>query len=91
MVSKGFWQVEGIDFQEVFSPIVNHKSIRTVLALLSIENKELEQLYVNTTFLHGNLEERIYMQRPQMFEVKSDTPLVFLLKRSLYGLNQVPR
>lgn len=52
---------------------------------------EFEQLDVTTAFLHGDLEEKIYMQQPQMFEVKSETPLVCLLRKSLYGLKQAPR
>ena len=91
LVAKGFTQREGIDYNEVFSPVVKHRSIRTILAIVAKEDLELEQLDVKTAFLHGTLDETIYMQQPQGFEVKSDTEQVCLLKRSLYGLKQSPR
>jgi hypothetical protein len=51
----------------------------------------LEQLDVKTTFLHGDLEEEIYMQQPQAYEVKGKENLVCRLKKSLYGLKKAPR
>jgi len=64
LVVKGFSQREGIDFNEVFSPIVKHSSIRVLLAIVALFDLELEQLDVKTTFLHGDLEEQIYMKQP---------------------------
>lgn len=91
LVAKGFSEVEGIDFHEVFSPVVKHRSIRNVLALVAKENMELEQVGVKTVFLHGDLDENIHMQQPPMFEDKIDLNLVCLLNKSLYGLKQAPR
>ena len=62
LVAKGYSQVEGIDFHEIFSPVVKLVSIRTVLALTALLNLELEQLDVKTTFLHGDLDEEIFME-----------------------------
>ena len=59
---KGFAQKKGIDFHEIFSPVVKMTSIRTILSLVVAEDLHLEQLDVKTTFLHGDLEEEIYMQ-----------------------------
>jgi len=64
LVVKGFAQRKGIDFDEIFSPIVKMTSIRTILSLVVVEDLHLEQLDVKTTFLHGDLEEEIYMQQP---------------------------
>ena len=61
LVAKGFSQREGIDFNEIFSPIVKHCSIRLILALVARVDLELEQLDVKIAFLHGKLEEVIYM------------------------------
>ena len=58
LVAKGFSQREGIDFNEVFSPIVKHSSIRVLLAMVALFDLELEQLDVKITFLHGDLEEK---------------------------------
>ncbi|KAA3478615.1 Retrovirus-related Pol polyprotein from transposon TNT 1-94 [Gossypium australe] len=63
-------QVKGIDFHDVFSPVVKHTSIRALLALVASYNFELEQLDVKTAFLHGDLDEAIYMQQPGGFKVE---------------------
>ena len=91
-MAKGFNQVEGIDYYEIFSLVVKYTTIRTVLALVVPFNWELEQMDVKTTFLHGELEETIYMRQPEGFEVKGKgAELVCLLKKSLYSLKQSPR
>ena len=62
LVSKGYNQILGIDFTGVFSPIVKHSSIPTLLSIVAMHDFELEQLDVKTVFLHGELEEDIYIQ-----------------------------
>ena len=54
-------------------------------------NLELEQLDVKTTFLHGNLDEEIFMKQLEGFKVKGKENTVCKLKKSLYGLKQAPR
>ena len=61
IVVKGFQQKKGVDFDEIFSPVVKMTSIRTVLSIAARMNLEVEQLDVKTAFLHGDLEEEIYM------------------------------
>ena len=61
LVLNGFAQKKGIYFDEIFSPIVKMTSIRTILSIVVVEDLPLEQLDVKTTFLHGDLEEEIYM------------------------------
>jgi hypothetical protein len=60
LVAKRYSQKEDIDFHEIFSPVVKLVSVRVVLALVALLDLELEQLYVKTTFLHGDLDEDIY-------------------------------
>lgn len=89
LVVKGFAQKKGIDFDEIVSLVVKMTSIRTILSLVAVEDMHREQLDVKTTFLHGDLEEEIYMQQPQGYEVKGKEKLVCRLKKSLYGLNRL--
>jgi hypothetical protein len=91
LVVKGFTQKKGIEFDEIFSIVVKMTSIRTILSLVEVEYLHLEQLYVKTFFLQGDLEEEIYMQHPHGYEVKEKENLVCRLKKSLYGLKQAPR
>jgi hypothetical protein len=63
LVAKGYSQKECIDFHEIFSPVVKTISIRIVLALVALLDLELEQLDVKTAFLHGYLDEEIYMEQ----------------------------
>ena len=91
LVVKGFAQKKGIDFNEIFSPVVKMTSTCIVLSIVVTEDLHLEQLDVKTTFLHGDLDEEIYMTQPQGFEVKGKENLVCKLKKSLYGLKQGPQ
>jgi hypothetical protein len=88
---KGFAQKKCIDFDEIFSPVVKMTSISTILILVAVEYFHLEQLYVKTNSLHGDLEEAIYMQQPHGYEVKWKDNLVCRLKKILYGLKKAPR
>ena len=64
LVAKEYSQREGIDFNDVFSPVVRHMSIRILLSIIAAQNLELEQMDVKTIFLHVNLEKSIYMEQP---------------------------
>ncbi|WVZ00942.1 hypothetical protein V8G54_027011 [Vigna mungo] len=88
LVAKGFTQIEGVDYHEVFAPVVKHCSVRVLMAIVAHCNLHLEQLDVRTAFLHGDLEETIYMKQPDGFAVDDR---VCLLQKSLYGLKQSPR
>ena len=91
LVVKGFGQKKGVDYDEIFSPVVKMSSIRVVLGMAASLNLEIEQLDVKTAFLHGDLEEEIYMEQPQGFKEKKKEHLVCKLRKSLYGLKQAPR
>ena len=91
LVSKGYSQISGIDFNDVFSPVVKHSSIRTLLSIVAMRDYELEQLDVKTAFLHGELEEDIYMNQSEGFIIPEKENLICRLKKYLYGLKQSPR
>ena len=91
LVAKDFTQKEGIDFTEVFSPVVRHAFIRIILSLVVVNNMHLEQMDVKTTFLHWELQEYIVMAQPEGFTDKLKVNWVCHLKKSLYGLKQSPR
>jgi hypothetical protein len=86
LVAKGYAQKEDIDYKEVFSPVVKHSFIYVLLALVAQFDLELVQLDVKTAFLHGDLEEDIYMTQPDGFKVAGKKILLCKLNRSLYGL-----
>lgn len=65
LVAKGCTQREGIDFTEYFSPVVKFKTIRMMLSVVAYYDLELEKLDVTNAFLHGSLDEKIYMRQPE--------------------------
>lgn len=91
LVAKGFSQNPGVDYNDVFSPVVKHSSICTFFSIVAMRDLELEQLDVKTTFLRGELEEEIYMDQPEGFIVPGKEDHVCKLKKFLYGLKQSPR
>jgi hypothetical protein len=61
-VSRGFYQKEGIDYEETFSPVARYTSIRTIIALAAKMKWKLHQMDVKTTFLNGVIEEEVYIE-----------------------------
>ena len=90
LVAKGFSQVEGIDYNETFAPVIKMNSIYLILSLEALYNWEFHQMDFKSTFLHGDLQEEICMEQPPGY-VQDNSSLVLLLKKSLYGLKQAPR
>ena len=90
LVAKKFTQREGIDYNDIFSLVVKQISIRVMMAKAAKFDLEIDQMDVKTAFLHGELEEKIYMEQPEGFD-NGDPDQICLLKRSIYDLKQAPR
>jgi Reverse transcriptase (RNA-dependent DNA polymerase) len=91
LVAKGFTQIYGIDFQETFSPVAKLNTIRILLSLAANLDWPLHQFDVKNIFLHGELEEEIYMEIPPGYSHSGSQSLVCKLEKALYGLKQSPR
>ena len=70
LVAKGFSQVEGIDYDEIFSPVVRFETVRIMFGLATLNNWHISGLDVKTAFLYGKLDEEIYMEQPEGFKIK---------------------
>ena len=62
LIAKGFSQVEGKDFDQIFSPVVRFETVRLILALAALEGWFLSGLDIRNAYLYGELEEEIYME-----------------------------
>ena len=89
LVAKGYNQREGIDYVHTFSPVVRYSSIRLLMAMTVKFSWQIEQMDVVTAFLHGDVQEAIYMQQPEAYDDGSGR--VCRLKKALYGLKQASR
>jgi hypothetical protein len=74
LVCKGYAQIEGIDFEETYAPVV-----------------KVYQMDVKSAFLNGELEEEVYIEQPEGFQLSENMDYVCKLKKALYGLKQAPR
>jgi hypothetical protein len=88
LVAKGFSQVEGIDYDAIFSPVVWFEIVQMMLALATLKNWHISTLDIKTAFLYGELDEELYMEQPEGFKVKGQEGKVLRLLHTIYRLKQ---
>ena len=91
LVAKGFKQYYELEYEDTFSPVIKPTTIRILLSMALTNRWHLRQLDIQNTFLHGVLEEEVYMRQPPGFEGSSHPEYVCRLDKDLYGLKQAPR
>jgi hypothetical protein len=91
LLAKGFKQRYGIDYEDTFSPVVKAATIMIILSIVMSRGWCLRQLDVQNVFLHGILEEDIYMKQPPRYEDDLKPHYICKLDKAIYGLKQAPR
>nr|GEW35649.1 hypothetical protein [Tanacetum cinerariifolium] len=90
LVSHGYRQEEGIDFEESFASVTRLEAIRIFLVFAAYMNMVVYQMDVKTAFLNGNLREEVYVSQPDGFADLDNLNHMYKLKKALYGLKQAP-
>ena len=91
LVAKGFGQIQRVDYDETFLPVVMLRSVRIMLAIAAYFDYEIWQMYVKTAFLNGNLNEDVYIIQPEGFVNPKDARKLCKLQKAIYGLKQESR
>jgi hypothetical protein len=91
LVCKGYAHVEGIEFEETFSPVARMEAICLLLSYACSKNIKMYQMDVKSYFLNGELEEEVYIEQPEGFQLSENADYVCKLKKALYGLKHTPR
>uniref|UniRef100_H3G7X0 Reverse transcriptase Ty1/copia-type domain-containing protein n=1 Tax=Phytophthora ramorum TaxID=164328 RepID=H3G7X0_PHYRM len=91
LVIKGFLLKYGIDYDEIFSPVIRMEVLRLLLTIAVLLELEIHQMDVETAFLNGFLDKEIYMEQPEDFATRGKENVVCKLLKSLYGLKQAHR
>ncbi|GJZ43954.1 putative ribonuclease H-like domain-containing protein [Tanacetum coccineum] len=91
LVAQGYIQEEGIDYDEVFAPIVRIESIRLFLAYASFKDFVVYQMDIKSAFLYGKIEKEVNICQPPGFEDPNFPDRVYKVEKALYGLYQAPK
>ncbi|KAJ9551744.1 hypothetical protein OSB04_015789 [Centaurea solstitialis] len=91
LVTKGYKQQAGIDYDETFAPVARLEAIRIFLAYAAHKNFTVYQMDVKTVFLNSKLKEEVYVSQPEDFVDRTKPNHVYILDKALYGFKQAPR
>ncbi|MCO5605853.1 hypothetical protein L7F22_060037 [Adiantum nelumboides] len=86
LVVKGYAETYGIDYEESFALVAKVATIRAIITVATTKGWILHQMDVKNAFLHGDLQEEVYMEQPPGFQDTDHPDCVYKLKKSLYGL-----
>nr|GFC75927.1 copia protein [Tanacetum cinerariifolium] len=90
-MAQGHIQKEGIDYDEVFTPVARIKAIRLFLAYASFMDFTVYQMDVKSAFLYGTIDEEVYVMQPPGFQDLEFPVKVYKVEKAMYGLHQAPR
>ncbi|GJX65127.1 retrotransposon protein, putative, ty1-copia subclass [Tanacetum coccineum] len=91
LVTKGYTQLYGVDYEETFSPVADIRAIGILISIAVFYDYEIWQMDVKNAFLNGYLDKDIYMVQPEGFVDPKHPRKVCKLQRSIYGLKQALR
>jgi len=86
LVTKGYSQKAGIDYDEVFAPVAHLETIRLIVSLAAQQKWKIHHMDMKSTFLNGVIEEEVYIEQPLGYKVKGQEDKVLKLNKALYGL-----
>ena len=89
-MAKGYAQKEGIDYEETFTLVAKNTSIRSIISLAAQMGWEIHQMDVKTAFLNRVIEEVLYIEQTEGFEMHEQKTHVCRFKKALYGLKKSP-
>lgn len=84
LVAKGYMQQYGIDFSEVFAPVVRHATVHMAFGTIVERDLTFKRVDIKFAFLYGELKETLYMSQPEGFKFEN-RKIVYKLKKSIYG------
>ncbi|KAF0711079.1 hypothetical protein AaE_012274, partial [Aphanomyces astaci] len=91
LVIQGHTQIQGVDYEESYSPVIAKEILRTMLTLGASLDYEIDAMDVITAFLNGEIDCEVYVKHPPGFDTAKNRRDVFRVLRSVYGLKQAPR
>jgi hypothetical protein len=86
LVCKGYAQIEVIDFEETYAPVARMEAVHLLLSYACSKNVKVYHMDIKSSFLNGELEEEIYIEQPEGFQLSENTDYVCKLEKALYGV-----